>query len=121
MSVGYILLNIDKEGTPSTKLGPKMGMESRSLTRSLKTMEQNGLIIRKPDSTDRRMVRVFLTEEGRAYRNTSRQVVLRLNEYLQSEIAPAKLKVFFEVMESLNELLDADLIFKKTVLHKNLK
>ena len=32
MSIGYALLNIDKDGTPSTKLGPKMGMEARSLT-----------------------------------------------------------------------------------------
>ena len=40
MSVGQILLNVDVEGTPSTKLGPKMGMESRSLTRILKSMEE---------------------------------------------------------------------------------
>ncbi|NQX92775.1 MAG: MarR family transcriptional regulator, partial [Flavobacteriales bacterium] len=26
MSIGYVLLNIEKDGTPSTKLGPKMGM-----------------------------------------------------------------------------------------------
>jgi len=64
MSIGYILLNIDKEGTHSTKLGPKMGMEPRSLTRTLKTMEEKGLISRKVDANDRRMVRVFLTEEG---------------------------------------------------------
>ena len=42
MSIGYVLLNIDREGTPSTKLGPKMGMESRSLTRTLKGMEEMG-------------------------------------------------------------------------------
>ena len=121
MSVGYILLNIDKDGTPSTKLGPKMGMESRSLTRSLKTMEQNGLIIRKPDENDRRMVRVYLTEEGKAYRNTSRQTVLCLNDFLQSHIPPAKLNVFFEVMNTLNELLDEDCIFQKPGLNKTPK
>ena len=26
MSIGYALLNIDREGMPSTKLGPKMGL-----------------------------------------------------------------------------------------------
>jgi DNA-binding MarR family transcriptional regulator len=46
MAVGQILLNIDPEGTPSTKLGPKMGMESRSLVRTLQTMEEAGLIKR---------------------------------------------------------------------------
>jgi DNA-binding MarR family transcriptional regulator len=46
MAIGQILLNIDPEGTPSTKLGPKMGMESRSLVRTLQTMEEEGLIKR---------------------------------------------------------------------------
>ena len=56
MSVGQTLLNIDlEEGTPSTKLGPKMGMEPRSLTRTLKTMEEKGLIFRQPDEIDKRI------------------------------------------------------------------
>ena len=61
MSIGQVLLNIDKEGTPSTKLGPKMGMEPRSLTRMLKSLEAKGLIFKKSDKIDKRMVRVFLT------------------------------------------------------------
>ena len=41
MATGYVLLNIDKElGTPSTALGPKMGMEATSLSRILKSMEE---------------------------------------------------------------------------------
>ena len=44
MAIGYALLNIDKEGTPSTKLGPKMGMEPRSLTRMIKSLEKKGWI-----------------------------------------------------------------------------
>ena len=36
MSLAMIVLNIDMfEGTPSTQLGPNMGMESTSLSRSL--------------------------------------------------------------------------------------
>ena len=47
MATGFTLLSIDKEGgTPSTTLGPKMGMEATSLTRTLKSMEEKGLIIR---------------------------------------------------------------------------
>ncbi len=26
MSIGFILMSVDKEGTPSTQLGPRMGM-----------------------------------------------------------------------------------------------
>lgn len=102
MSIGYVLLNIDiSEGTPSTKLGPKMGMEPRSLTRTLKSMEGNGWIERRPDKQDGRMVRVFLTEKGRELRNISRATVLQFNEDVQESIPASKLKVFFEVMRTI--------------------
>ncbi|MDG1779418.1 MAG: MarR family transcriptional regulator [Flavobacteriales bacterium] len=113
MSIGYILLNIDKEGTHSTKLGPKMGMEARSLTRTLKTMEDNGLISRKVDKNDRRMVRVFLTSKGIAMREESRRVVLCFNEFMRAKIAPEKFEVFLEVMTDLNEFIDEPELFSK--------
>jgi hypothetical protein len=34
MAVGQILLNIEPEGTPSTKLGPRMGMQMRDVSRN---------------------------------------------------------------------------------------
>ena len=112
MAIGYILLNIDREGTPSTKLGPKMGMEARSLTRTLKTMEANGLIVRKADSGDRRMVRVHLTKKGLTLREASRSAVLKLNEFIQSVIEPERLTTFFGVMQDLNTLLDHPQLFE---------
>ena len=43
-STGFVLLNIDSEqGTPATKIAPALGMESRSLTRMLKSLEEKGL------------------------------------------------------------------------------
>ncbi len=111
MSVGYILLNIDREGTPSTKLGPKMGIESRSLTRTLKSMEENGLIRRTTKERDGRLVLIHLTEDGKKYRDTSREVVLRFNEFLRNNLEPAKLQVFFEVSREINHLLNSPTIF----------
>jgi DNA-binding MarR family transcriptional regulator len=113
MSVGYILLNIDKDGTPSTKLGPKMGIESRSLTRTLKTMEEKGLISRESDENDKRMVLIHLTEEGKKYRNTSKDVVLKLNKYLHANISSEKLSTFFSVADEINTLLDHPEIYAK--------
>ncbi len=112
MSVGYVLLNIDKDGTPSTKLGPKMGMESRSLTRTLKSMEEKGLIYKTQDETDGRLVLIHLTNDGKKYRDTSREVVLKLNEYVHENIDSDKLDIFFEVSKQINELLDSPSIYK---------
>jgi len=52
-SIGFVLLNIhSEEGTPATKIAPLMGLEARSLTRMLKTMEEKKLIYRHPDPID---------------------------------------------------------------------
>ena len=120
MSIGYALLNIDsKDGTPSTKLGPKMGMEARSLTRTLKSIEEKGLIVRKPDAKDKRMVRIFLTKLGREKRDVSRQTVLTFNFFIQERIPKSKLKNFFEVASKINEILADDNIFEEAALLKD--
>ncbi|MFT4661804.1 MAG: DNA-binding MarR family transcriptional regulator [Patiriisocius sp.] len=111
MSLGYILLNIDKDGTPSTSLGPKMGMESTSLTRSLRKMEDEGLIKRVKDKIDKRRVKIHLTEEGKKMRKVSKDVVLQFNNNLRSKISKEKLAIFHEVIGELNEILDENNIF----------
>src|SRR5688572_5717878 len=69
MAIGFVLLNIDaEEGTPATKIAPQMGLEPRSLTRILKTLEEKKAIYREVDKTDKRSVRIFLTEEGKKAR-----------------------------------------------------
>ncbi|NND95549.1 MAG: MarR family transcriptional regulator [Flavobacteriales bacterium] len=111
MSIGYVLLNIDKEGTPSTSLGPKMGMESTSLSRTLKRMEDQGLIIRKKDKEDGRMVRIFLSKLGMEMREKSRQTVLQLNNSVREHIEKEKLEIFFEVMKDMQRLLNKNNVF----------
>ena len=100
---------MDKEGTPSTQLGPKMGMEPTSLSRTLKTMEENNLIYREADIEDKRKVLIFLTQEGIDKRRIAKQVVLEFNDHIISSIPKGKLKTFFEVAEKLDEAIDREL------------
>ena len=72
MAIGYALLNIETEGTPSTKLAPKMGMEPRSLTRMIKSLEEKGLITKETDPTDKRLVKLFLTKQGKKQRKLAK-------------------------------------------------
>ncbi|MFT5819500.1 MAG: DNA-binding MarR family transcriptional regulator [Crocinitomix sp.] len=117
-SWGFILLNIEKEGTPSTALGPKMGMEPTSLSRTLKNMEENGLIRRQSDSIDKRKSLVFLTEEGMVKRKVAKDVVLNFNEKVYESLPKTKVKAFFEVMEKVDVIL-TDLLEDKKVFEKS--
>ena len=111
MSIGQILLNIDPEGTPSTKLGPKMGMESRSLVRTLQTMEEAGLIRREACTNDKRVVRIHLTEKGRQMRNVSRDTVVKFNRAVQGRFTDKQLDNFRQVMSELDRILEQEQLF----------
>jgi DNA-binding MarR family transcriptional regulator len=114
MATGFALLSIDREeGTPSTALGPRMGMEATSLTRTLKSMEERGFIIRKKNPEDCRGVLIFLTEAGREKRELSRNTVLKFNESVRQHISEEKINNFIEVAEIINELIQNKHIFKQ--------
>jgi DNA-binding MarR family transcriptional regulator len=113
MATGFTLLSIDPEGgTPSTALGPKMGMEATSLSRILKRMEELGLIERKPNPEDGRGVLIHLTDFGKEKRDYSREKVLTFNETIRKELSEEKLNNFYEVAETINELIANKKIYK---------
>lgn len=106
MATGFILLNIDPEnGTPSTSLGPQMGMEATSLSRTLKTMENKGLISRERNPEDGRSVLIKLTKFGVEMRNYSKQVVLKFDEKVQEKIPKEDLQIFKEVANTISDLI----------------
>ncbi|UFH45128.1 MarR family transcriptional regulator [Flavobacterium galactosidilyticum] len=122
MATGFALLSIDKDkGTPSTSLGPKMGMEATSLTRTLKSMEEKGLIIRKKNPEDGRGVLIYLTEFGKEKRELSKNTVLRFNESVKDNISAEKLQHFIEVAETINDLIQDKNIFNLTDDDENQK
>ena len=114
MATGFALLSIDpEEGTPSTALGPRMGMEATSLSRTLKSMEERGLIERNPNPADGRGVLIHLTEFGREKRDYSKDRVLRFNESIRENISDEKIKNFFEVIHVINDLIQNKKIYNQ--------
>ena len=99
MATGFALLNIEAEGTPSSSLGPKLGMESTSLSRLLKSMEKKKLISRVPNPEDGRSVLIFLTPFGKEKRDDSRSVVLNFNQIIEKQLTAVQIKHFFEVTD----------------------
>ena len=112
MAIGFALLSIDKEdGTPSTSISNRMGMEPTSLTRTLKTLEEKGLITREKNPEDGRGVLIYLTDLGKEMRAHSKETVLKFNESVKKNISEEKLNHFMEVAEVINDLITEKKIF----------
>jgi MarR family transcriptional regulator, organic hydroperoxide resistance regulator len=111
MAIAITILNIEKDGTPSTKLAPKMGMEPRSLTRMIKSLEVNGVIEKRADKLDKRMVRLFLTKEGKKLRKEATNIVMQFNQKIREEILNKELEQCFNTLNKVNKIIDKNNIF----------
>ena len=106
-SIGFILLNIDSEkGESATKIAPLLGLEARSITRTLNSMEEKGLIYKEKATKDKRGIRVFLTDLGKEKKEISRKTVLNFNFQMQEMIDTDELKTFFSVIQQINKIID---------------
>ncbi|AUC85171.1 MarR family transcriptional regulator [Polaribacter sp. ALD11] len=114
MATAFVLLNIDKEkGTPSTALGPLMGMEPTSLSRILKNMEDKGAISREKNPDDGRSVIIKLTAYGKEMRKVSKGHVIQFNETVVNNVTEKDLEGFFNVTSRINKLIADKEIYKE--------
>lgn len=113
MATAFVLLNIDTEkGTPSTALGPLMGMEPTSLSRILKNMEDKGAIYREKNPEDGRSVIIKLTPYGIEMRTISKGHVYQFNNKVKEYITEEELESFFKVTSTINKLITAKKVFE---------
>lgn len=121
--IGSALTYIGREGMPATKIAPMMGMTPSSLSRLLKVMEDEGLIYRKIDNEDKRVVMVFLTETGFVLREKVKKAVANFNKNVMKRINPDEYKVFVKVNNEIKlqvqEELDAFQEIKIQLIHNN--
>lgn len=112
MSIGFVLISIDyKNGTPSTLLGPKVGIEANSLSRSLNKMEGEGLIYREKNPDDGRSVLIKLTEKGKEEREIAKQIVIKFNKTIQHNLTHQEIESFLKVTQKIHHLIETKSIF----------
>ncbi len=73
--LGVLMILWDQDGLQASKLGKKAGLEPSSMTGMIDRMERDGLIERQSDPNDRRALKIFLTEKGRAAQTPVTKVV----------------------------------------------
>ena len=112
MTIGFALLSLNpKEPIPSTSLGPKMGMESTSLSRTLKFMEEESLIERLPNPDDGRGILIKLTKRGIDYRNYAKDQVMKFNKTIIGNLGEEAINNFLHVINQINKLIKNKKIF----------
>jgi DNA-binding MarR family transcriptional regulator len=103
-SIGYLLINIDEEGTTVSQAAALLGLKSTSLSRMLNQLEKTGLIYRESNKGDKRSVKIYLTDLGKEKRQLAKNVVKQFNNYLNAHISDADKQYLTEMLKKINQL-----------------
>jgi MarR family transcriptional regulator, organic hydroperoxide resistance regulator len=107
IAIGHFLLNIDSEdGAYASEIAPMLGMESTSLSRIIKTLEKEKMIIRKSDKTDKRKVKIILTQKGKENKELAKNIVRNFNSELENKIGRAKLEDFMKTLTEITHFAE---------------
>jgi DNA-binding MarR family transcriptional regulator len=76
----YLVLLVlwEEDGISVKALGERLALDSATLTPLLKRLAERGIVERKRDAEDERVVRIHLTSQGKALRAKARKIPLEL-------------------------------------------
>ena len=112
-SIGFTLISIDADhGTPSTSIGPIMGLQSNSLSRILNSMENKNLIKRRPNPEDGRGIIISLTKLGKEKRDIVIEKIRHFKKLIRLRIDESDLEAFHRVSSKINEIIKEGEVFK---------
>ena len=101
----YILRALyERDGQHASELAQAVGRAATSFTPNLDKLQDKGYIERRPDRTDRRAVRIYLTEKALQNRDNVLDSAESLDAYLGTILGSSELDTFNRVMAQLQEL-----------------
>jgi DNA-binding MarR family transcriptional regulator len=101
----------ERDQRPVSELGTCLGLDSGTLTPMLKRLEDNGLVERKRDDDDARVVRIALTRAGKALEAKARDIPVKLAERAGFDLRkPKSVVALRRLREQLRALADTVVI-----------
>jgi DNA-binding MarR family transcriptional regulator len=94
----------EEDGASMKRLGERLTLDSATLTPLLKRLEAEGIVERRRDVEDERVVRIHLTKSGRALQAKARRVPEAMGCKLGDTEDVAVLKKLAKLRQELNDL-----------------
>ena len=89
--IAMIHINHLSEGATQQQLAHSLGIEMPSLTRTVKQLEQQQLIIRRVDEDDKRSRKIYFTEQGQQLLSTLKVLIVDVKLQLYAGLTTAQL------------------------------
>ena len=102
----FHLLSIPSDGVSMSGLANKLGLDTSTLTRNIQKLEKLGLVRRKQDRNDKRILTVYLTDRGREKVEGMEDSLLDLNFLMMKYVDLDDQENIAEMLEKLVWAMD---------------
>jgi len=104
----FLALIRANEGVTQKELAEKHGVKPATITGMLSKLEANHYVYRVPDENDKRVMRVFLTPEGRHMAKEGEKFMIKLTEKMFHDFTAEELQTYQRLMEKIKNNLQSD-------------
>ena len=95
----------EREGLTHTELTARLHVTPATISKMIRRMEKAGFVIRRPDSEDQRVSRVYLTDAGRAIRSDVQQALAAMEAQTLDGLTPEEQALLRQLLLRLRENL----------------
>ncbi len=93
----------DRDGQAQSELLDSVGLDHSTLSKSLRRMQEAGLVTRRPSEHDRRALNVWLTDRGRAMREPIERMWAALEEMSTRNVDEEAIRSFVATARVIEE------------------
>lgn len=93
------------DGATQSEIAKRECVTPATTTVMLQTMEKNGLIERKSDENDLRIMRVFITEKGKEVLKESTKAIEEMEEEIYADFTQEEIELFCQLLEKKRDKL----------------
>lgn len=100
--IGNLML---QPGLTQKEIADKVGIESATLVPVIDKMEKEGLLKRKPDSKDRRVNKIYLTQKTDSLWNSMTECAIRIRKVATKDIPEDQIRTTLETLRQISKNL----------------
>jgi DNA-binding MarR family transcriptional regulator len=104
----FLAIIKENEGVTQKELAQIHNVKPATITGMLSKLEANHYVYRVPDESDKRILRVYLTPEGRRMAEQSQKFIVNLTETMFRGFSKEELQAFLKLTEKITKNLQSD-------------
>jgi DNA-binding MarR family transcriptional regulator len=93
------------DGRTPGEIAKELELSTPTVTKAAMRMETSGLVERRPDPRDARLVRLYLTDRGKTLETTIRDEMTELSRRALSTLSPAEVEALVHILTSIRKNL----------------